>query len=53
MQSAHDVGDVLGADPDLGRIAALADRIRQPVTEGGLETSLECGIRGGSSRWCG
>ena len=50
MQTAHDVGHVLGSDPDLGRVTALTDGIDQPLSEGGFEASLKPGIRSPDSR---
>jgi hypothetical protein len=45
MQPAHDIGDVLGRNPDLGRVCALANGIGQLIAKGSLEASFEPGIR--------
>ena len=49
VQAAHHVCDVLGADPDLGGVSALTDRIDQLITEGGFEASLKPAVRGRDS----
>jgi hypothetical protein len=49
VQTAHDIGDVFRADPDLGGVAALTNRIGQLITEGGFEASLKPGVRGRDS----
>jgi hypothetical protein len=45
VQAAHDIRDVLGADPDLGGVPTLTNRIDQLVTEGGFEASFKPAVR--------
>jgi hypothetical protein len=40
MQPAHDRGQVLGADPQLGLIQVLPERCGELIGEGRLEASL-------------
>jgi hypothetical protein len=45
VQRAHDLGHILGADPDLGRIRLLDEGRAEALAEGGLKSAGELRVR--------